>query len=122
MRNKGNAYRILAEEPEGKRPVIRSRLGWVYNIKMHVRERERMGGMDWVNKAQDRNEWRTLVSTVLNIRVSSNIVEFLCGRATGAFSRMAQLGLELAILRCELDALCCKEAHLVAIDYQSFLS
>jgi hypothetical protein len=38
MGKKGNAYRILAGKPEGKRPVGRPRCRWVDNIKMGLRE------------------------------------------------------------------------------------
>jgi hypothetical protein len=27
------------------------------------------GGMDWIDLAQDRDQWRALVSTVMNLRV-----------------------------------------------------
>jgi hypothetical protein len=52
---KKNAYRILVENPEGKRPVGRPRRRWVDNIKMDLRE---IGwdGMNWIDLAQDRNQ------------------------------------------------------------------
>jgi hypothetical protein len=43
MREKRNAYRILVGEPEGRSPLGRPRCRWVDNIKMELRERERMG-------------------------------------------------------------------------------
>jgi hypothetical protein len=57
-----NAYRILVGKPEGKR----SR--WVDNIKMDLGE---MGwdGRDWIELAQDRDQWRDLVNTVMNLQV-----------------------------------------------------
>jgi hypothetical protein len=65
---KRNAYRILVGKPEGKRPLERPRRRWVDNIKMGLRE---IGwdGMNWVNVAQDRNQSRALVNTVMNLRV-----------------------------------------------------
>jgi hypothetical protein len=68
MGEKRNAYRILAGNPEGKRPLGRPRRTWVNNIKMDLRE---IGwdGMDWIDLAQDRDQWRTLVNTVMNLRV-----------------------------------------------------
>jgi hypothetical protein len=63
-----NAYRILVGKPEGKRPLGRSRSRWVDNIKVDFRDIE-WDGMDWIELDQDREEWRTLVNTVMNLRV-----------------------------------------------------
>jgi hypothetical protein len=65
---KKNAYRILVERPEGKRPLGRPRRRLVDNIKMNLRE---IGwyGMDWIDLAQDRDRWRALVNTAMNLRV-----------------------------------------------------
>jgi hypothetical protein len=66
---KRNAYsRILVGKSEGKRPLSIPRHRWVVNIKMHVREIE-WGGMDWINLAQDMDQWQALVNTVLNLWV-----------------------------------------------------
>jgi hypothetical protein len=66
---KTNAYRILMGNPEGKRPLRRQRSRWANNIKMDLRE-IRWDGMDWIDVAQDRDRWRALVNTVMNLRVS----------------------------------------------------
>jgi hypothetical protein len=65
---KKNAYMILVGKTEGKRPLRRTRRRWVDNIKMDPREIE-WGDMDWIDLAQDRDQWRTLVRTVMNLRV-----------------------------------------------------
>jgi hypothetical protein len=67
MWEKRNAYRILVGKPEGKRPLGRPRRRWVDNIKMDLRE---IGwdGVDWIDMAQNRDQWRTLVNMVLNLR------------------------------------------------------
>jgi hypothetical protein len=63
-----NAYRTLVGKTEGKRPQGRPRLRWVDNIKMDLRE---IGwdGFDWIDLAQDRDQWGALVNTVMNLRV-----------------------------------------------------
>jgi hypothetical protein len=61
-------YRILVGKPEGKRPLGRPRRRWVNNIKMDLRE---IGwdDMNGVDVAQDRDQWRALVNTVMNFQV-----------------------------------------------------
>jgi hypothetical protein len=68
MREERNAYRILVGMPEGKRPLGRSRRRWVDNIKVRLREIG-WNGMDWIDLAQNRDQWRALVNTVMNLRV-----------------------------------------------------
>jgi hypothetical protein len=66
---KRNAYRILAGKPEGKRPLGTPTRRWVDNIKMDLRETG-WDGMVWIDPSQDRDEWRALVNTVMNLRVA----------------------------------------------------
>jgi hypothetical protein len=65
---KGNAYRILVRKPDRKRPLGRPRRRWVNNIKMDLRETG-WDGTDWIDLAQDRDQWRALVNTVMNLGV-----------------------------------------------------
>jgi hypothetical protein len=60
-----NTFRILVGKPEGKRPVGRPRRRWADNIKMEIG----WDGVDWIELVQDRDQWRALVNTVLNLRV-----------------------------------------------------
>jgi hypothetical protein len=62
------AYRILMGKPEGKRPLRRSRLTWMDNIKMNLKDIG-WGSTDWIDLAQDRDQWRTFVNTVMNLRI-----------------------------------------------------
>jgi hypothetical protein len=68
MGERRGAYRALVGKPEGRRPLGRPRRRWEDNIKMGVRE-VGWGGMDWINLAQDRDRWRAVVNTVMNLRV-----------------------------------------------------
>jgi hypothetical protein len=63
-----NLYRILVGKPEGERSLRRPRRRCADNIKMDLREIG-WGGMDWIDLAQDRDQWRALVKTVMNLRV-----------------------------------------------------
>jgi hypothetical protein len=65
---KRNAYRILVRKPEGKRPPGSSRRRWVDNITIYLREIE-WDGVDWVDLAQGRDQWKALVNMVMNLRV-----------------------------------------------------
>jgi hypothetical protein len=69
MGEKMIACRILVRKPDGKIPLGRPRPRWMNNIKMDLRV---IGwdGMDWIDLAQDRDQWRALVNTVMNFRVS----------------------------------------------------
>ena len=64
----GIVYRVLVGKPEVKRPLGRPRRRWEDNIKMDL-QKVRCGGMDWIELAQDRDRWRALVITVMNLRV-----------------------------------------------------
>jgi transcription termination factor 2 len=63
-----NAYRLLVGKSEGNRPLGRPRRRWVDNIRMDPGE-VGWGDVDWIGLAQDRNRWRALVNSVLNLHV-----------------------------------------------------
>jgi hypothetical protein len=65
---KRNAHRLLVGKPEGKRPLGRPLRRWVDNIKMDLGE---VGwfDVDWIGLTKDRNRWRALLNSVLNLRV-----------------------------------------------------
>jgi hypothetical protein len=63
-----NAYRILMGNPEGRRSLGRPRRRWANNINMDLRQ-IRWDGVDWIDLAQDRDQWRAHVNTVMNLRV-----------------------------------------------------
>ena len=68
MGEERGVHRVLVGKPEGKSPLGRPRRRWEDNIKMDLRE---VGGDgDWLQLAQDRDRWRVLVNTVMNIRGS----------------------------------------------------
>ncbi|KAJ4450296.1 hypothetical protein ANN_01716 [Periplaneta americana] len=63
-----NAYRVLVGRPEGKRHLGRPRRRWEDNIKMDLRE-VGYDDRDWINLAQDRDQWRAYVRAAMNLRV-----------------------------------------------------
>jgi hypothetical protein len=65
---KRNAYRLLVGKPEGEGPLGRPRRRWVDNIRIDLGE-VGWDGVDWIGLAQNRNMWRALVNSVMNLRV-----------------------------------------------------
>jgi hypothetical protein len=68
MRETRNAYEILTGKPEGKRP-LRGLRGVLREIDLE--------NVDWIHVAQDRNRWRPVVKTTMNLRVSIKYGEFI---------------------------------------------
>jgi hypothetical protein len=85
MGERRNAYRILVGKPEG-----RPRRRWVDNIEMDLRE-VGWDDRDWIDLAQDRDQWRAHVKAVMNLRVPYNAGKFSSSCTIGSFSRRAQL-------------------------------
>jgi hypothetical protein len=63
-------YKVLIGKPESKRPLGRPRRRWEDGIRMALREIG-WGSVEWIQLARDRDRWRTLVNTVMNLRVLS---------------------------------------------------
>jgi len=68
MGDRRGVYRVLVGKSDGKRPLGRPRRRWEDNIKMDL-QGVGCGDMDWMELAQDRDRWRALVSTAMNLRV-----------------------------------------------------
>jgi hypothetical protein len=69
MGEERGVHRVLVGKPEGKRPLGRPRRRWDDNMKMDLQE-VGLGCGDLIGLAQDRDRWRSLVSTVKNLRVA----------------------------------------------------
>ncbi|KAJ4431742.1 hypothetical protein ANN_20345 [Periplaneta americana] len=65
-----NAYSVLVGRPEGKRPLGRPRRRWEVNIKMDLRE-VGYDDREWINLAQDGDQWRAYVRAAMNLRNNS---------------------------------------------------
>jgi hypothetical protein len=89
MGKKRNAYRLLVGKPEGRRPLGRPKRRWVDNIRIDLVE-VGWGDVDWIGLAQDRDSWRALVNSVLNLRVPKNARKL---------SSVQKLGISLVVLR-----------------------
>jgi hypothetical protein len=66
--DKRNVYRLLDVKPEGRRPLERPRRRWLDNIRMDLVEVV-CDDVGWIGLAQDRDRWRVIVSSVLNLWV-----------------------------------------------------
>jgi hypothetical protein len=76
MGGRRSAYRVLVGKPEGKRPLGRPKYRWEDNIKVVLQE-VCLGGMVWIDLAQDRDRWRALANAVMKIRAPLNSGNFL---------------------------------------------
>jgi hypothetical protein len=90
MGKKRKAYRLWVGKPEGKRPLGRPRRMWLDNIRMDLGE-VGWGDVDWIGLTQDRNRWRALVNSVLNLRVPRNAGKLSSGLTSSGLSSSAQL-------------------------------
>ena len=68
MGEERGVHRVLVGNPGGKRPLWRPRRRWEDNIKMDL-QKVGGGGGNWMELAQDRDSWRALVGTAMNLRV-----------------------------------------------------
>jgi hypothetical protein len=68
MGEERNMYRVLMGKPGGKRPLGRPRRRWEDGIRLDLREIG-WGSADWIHLAHDRDRWRALANTVMNLRV-----------------------------------------------------
>jgi hypothetical protein len=77
-------------KPEGRRPLGRPRHRWVDNIRMELVE-VGLGDVDWIDLARDRDRWRALVNSVMNLRAPSNAGKLSSVQTTRDLSSSAQL-------------------------------
>jgi hypothetical protein len=68
MGERNGVCRVLVGNTEGKRPLGRPRRRGDDDIKVEIQE-VGCGGMDWIELAQDRDRWRALVNTAMNLRI-----------------------------------------------------
>ncbi|KAJ4426516.1 hypothetical protein ANN_27330, partial [Periplaneta americana] len=94
-----NAYRVLVGRLEGKRPLGRPRRRWEDNIKMDLRE-VGYDDRDWINLAQDRDQWRAYVRAAMNLWECENALT-----SSAASQCLNQIGALLgpSILRAKVE-------------------
>jgi hypothetical protein len=68
MGEEKNVYRVLMRNHKGKRPLGRPRHRWEDGIRMDLWETG-WGSADWIQLAQNLDQWWVLVNTVMNLRV-----------------------------------------------------
>jgi hypothetical protein len=67
MGEERSVYRVLVGKPGGKRPLGRPRLKWEDGIRVKLRK-VGWGNVEWIQLAQNRDQWRALVNTVMQLR------------------------------------------------------
>jgi hypothetical protein len=95
MGEKRNAYRLVVRNPEEKRPLGKPRRRCTDNIKMYLLEK-RLGDVDWIGLAQDREKWRALLNALMNFRVPYNAGKLPSGCTTYDISSGAQVSLGMS--------------------------
>jgi hypothetical protein len=83
-----HVYKVLMGKPEGKRPLGRPRRRWKDGIRIDLRENG-WGSIDWIQLAQDRDRWRALVNTMMNLRVLAPRSSLVYGLNSEIFRRIA---------------------------------
>jgi hypothetical protein len=68
----GNVFKVLMGKPEGERPLGRPRRRWEYGIRMDLRKIG-LGSVDGIQLAQDRDRWRALVKTAMNLQLAKRL-------------------------------------------------
>jgi hypothetical protein len=78
MGERRGVYRVLVGKPAGKKPLGRPMCRWEDNIKINV-NKVGWGGMDWIELAQDKDNWQACVNVVLNLQAPESAGNFLTG-------------------------------------------
>jgi hypothetical protein len=73
MGEERKVHTVLVEKPEIKKPLGRPRRRWQDGIKMDLMGIG-WGALEWIQFAQDRDWWRALVNTVMNLRVQAPLI------------------------------------------------
>jgi hypothetical protein len=68
MGEEKKVYSVLVGKSEGKRPFERPRRRWEDEIRMDIGE-SGLGGVEWIQLAQDRGRWRAVINTAIHLRV-----------------------------------------------------
>ncbi|KAJ4439888.1 hypothetical protein ANN_08017 [Periplaneta americana] len=108
-----NAYRVLVGRPEGRRPLGMPRRRWEDNIKMDLRG-VGYDDRDWINLAQDRDQWRAYVRAAMNLRVNElrKSVEFISSEFDSLREELAHTRHELYSTQEEMKRLVQENDHL----------
>ena len=84
-------------QPKGRKPLERPRRRWKDTIKIYLQEVV-WGILQWVVLAKDRDRWRALVNAVMNLRVPSNVGNFLTEEALSFSGKTLLLGVSYEVL------------------------
>jgi hypothetical protein len=68
MADRRDAYRDLMGRLEGRSLLGTPRSKWKDDIKIFIQEVE-WGGMEWIDRAQDKDRWQAVENAATNLRV-----------------------------------------------------
>jgi hypothetical protein len=72
------------------------------------------GDIGWIHLTQDRDQWKALVDTRLNLRIPYSVAKFMCGWTIGSYSTRTQFHVVTSVYSDSLDIAFLQQTHAVS--------